>query len=73
MEKQKYLRVLEIPDERISDHYMLKTKLDIFEGNNEDLIRDRDYWNLKNAHSIKYFILHEYIIKEPKIGEMKGG
>lgn len=64
-EKQKYLRVLEIPDERISDHYILKTRLDIFEGNDEELIRDRDYWNLKNAHSIKYFILQEK--------ELKGG
>lgn len=58
--KKSYLRKVLIPNEKVRGE-LLEEKMDIFEGEPEDVAKDKAQWlNEKGAHSIQYFELIEY-------------
>jgi hypothetical protein len=61
-----YLRELLLPDERIVDHYMLISKLEIFAGSNAELEKDCKHWIDKGAYRVSYFELKAYKMAQGK-------
>lgn len=61
--KKSYLRKVLVPDEKVRGE-LLEEQLAIFEGEPEDVTKDKAYWiNEKSAHKIQYFELVEYTPK----------
>jgi hypothetical protein len=61
-----YLREVLLPDERIVDHYMIVSKLEIFAGSDAELEKDCKHWIDNGAYRVSYFKLEAYRMEQGK-------